>query len=101
MLEHSGMHHAAAQNFHPAGALARRAPAAVAELAFDVHLCGRLGERKERRPEPHLGAWMRRSVWAKCTNVAFRSTKEMPSSTARPSIWENAGACDASNGSLR
>src|SRR5258708_24606786 len=34
-------------------------------------------------------------------NVAFKSTKLIPSSTQRPSIWANAGACDASKKSRR
>ena len=39
--------------------------------------------------------------WAKWIRVAFRTTKEIPSSTASPSIWEKAGECDGSNASLR
>ena len=38
---------------------------------------------------------------AKWISVALRSTNEIPSSTASPSIWEKAGACEASNASLR
>ena len=39
--------------------------------------------------------------WAKWISVALRSTNEIPSSTASPSIWLNAGECDASKASLR
>jgi hypothetical protein len=39
--------------------------------------------------------------WAKWISVALRSTNEIPSSTASPSIWEKAGECDASNASFR
>ena len=38
---------------------------------------------------------------AKWLRVAFKSTKEIPSSTTRPSIWAKTGACEASKGSLR
>ncbi len=38
---------------------------------------------------------------AKWSSVAFRSTKEMPSSTASPSICQKTGACEGSNGSFR
>ena len=55
VLEHLGMHHAAAEDLHPAGALAGGAAAAAAELAAHVHLGRRLGEREERGPEAHLG----------------------------------------------
>ena len=48
------MHHAGAEDFHPAGLLAGRAAGAAADLTLHVHLGGRLGERKERRAEAHL-----------------------------------------------
>src|SRR5207244_1006971 len=38
---------------------------------------------------------------AKVASVALKSTKLIPSSTARPSICSNTGECDASNGSRR
>ena len=55
------MHHPAAEDLHPAGALARGAAAAVAELALDVHLGRRLGEREERGPEARLRRRARRT----------------------------------------
>ena len=38
---------------------------------------------------------------ANVARVALKSTKLIPSSTARPSICSNTGACDASKGSRR
>ena len=45
-----------------------------------------------------VGEKNRRAKWV---SVALRSTNEIPSSTASPSIWENAGECEASNASFR
>src|ERR1700693_6663525 len=47
------MHHAAAQNLQPVLAFAE-ADLALVAAALDVDLERRLGERKERRPEPHV-----------------------------------------------
>ena len=55
LLEHARMHHAAAENLHPAGALAGTAAGAMTELALHVHLRRRLGEREERGAEAHRG----------------------------------------------
>ena len=45
-----------------------------------------------------VGEKMRR---AKVARVALKSTNEIPSSTANPSICSKTGECDASNGSRR
>ena len=76
-------------------------PLPVAELALDVHLGRGLGEREERGPEARPRSSGEKNRWAKWVSVALRSTNEMPSSTARPSICAKAGACDASKASLR
>ena len=47
------MHHAAAENLQPVVAFAE-ADFALVAAALDVDLERRLGEREERRPEPHL-----------------------------------------------
>src|SRR5438445_7146857 len=51
--QHVRMHHAAAQNLQPVFALAEADFALVAG-ALDVDLKRWLGEREERRPEPHV-----------------------------------------------
>src|SRR5262245_6635609 len=53
IAQHVRMHHAAAENLHPVLAFAEPDLALVAP-ALDVDLEGRLGKRKERRPEAHL-----------------------------------------------
>ena len=53
ILQHFRMHHAAAQDLHPAGMFADAAAAAAADAAIDVHFRAGLGERKIRRPETH------------------------------------------------
>src|SRR5512138_2491562 len=50
-IEHVGMNHSRAENFHPSGVLAARTPGSVTQLALDIHLRGRLGEREEARTE--------------------------------------------------
>src|SRR6185437_8888079 len=50
-IEHVRVHHSGAQDFHPPGALARRATRPLAETALDVHLGRRLRERKIAWPE--------------------------------------------------
>ena len=91
VLEHRLVHHPAAEDLHPARSLARGTAAPVAELALDVHLGGWLGEGKnEGRNRVFVAAEKNR--WAKWVSVALRSTKEIPSSTASPSICEKAGS---------
>src|SRR5258706_8698774 len=51
-FEHGRVHHAAAEDFDPAGLLAHRTAGAVARPAADVHFGARLGVREEARPEP-------------------------------------------------
>ena len=48
------MHHAAAQDLHPPGALARSTPGPAADGARHVHFGRGFGEREKRRPEAHL-----------------------------------------------
>src|SRR6266436_2686421 len=51
--QHVRMHHAAAENLQPVLAFAE-ADLALVAAALDVDLERGLGERKERRPEPHV-----------------------------------------------
>src|SRR5262245_41534675 len=55
VLQHVRMNHAAAEDFHPIIAFAEAHLALVA-LTLDVDLERWFGERKVRRPEPHLHA---------------------------------------------
>src|SRR5207248_11357565 len=55
VLQHLGMHHSAAEDFHPILALAEPDPVLVAP-ALDVDFERRFREREIRRPEPHLDA---------------------------------------------
>jgi len=54
-LENVGVHHTAAEDLKPACALADVAALAVADVAADVNLGGRLGEREVRRAHADLG----------------------------------------------
>ena len=56
------------------------------------------GKKHGRKRVCVVGAKKRCAKWI---SVALRSTKEIPSSTASPSICANTGACDASKGSRR
>ena len=51
VAQHLGVHHAGAQHFDPALALAGGAARAVALVALDIHFAARLGERKMMRAE--------------------------------------------------
>src|ERR1019366_9670345 len=53
IAQHVWMHHAAAEDLQPVVTLAEAYLALVA-VALDVDLEGGLGEREERRAEPHL-----------------------------------------------
>ena len=101
VLEHRRMHHAAAEDLHPAGALARGAAAPAAELARTSISADGSVNGKIRGAEAHLGARRAKNRRAKWSSVALRSTKVIPSSTASPSTCANTGACDASKVSLR
>src|SRR5665647_1528673 len=53
-LEDRGMHHAAAEDFDPAGLLAGCTPRALADLARHIHLGARLREGEEARTKARL-----------------------------------------------
>src|SRR5579863_8512425 len=55
VLEHPGMHHAAAEDLDPPGPLAHGTAPGAADEAGDVDLGAGLRERKEARSEPDLG----------------------------------------------
>src|SRR5208337_476976 len=47
------VYHAGAHDFEPAGIFANPASGTAAQYTAYIYLCGRLGKRKEARPEPH------------------------------------------------
>src|SRR5450756_1620659 len=63
-------------------------------ISADGSVNGKKLGRKRVRVDP-------KNLLAKWVSVAFRSTKLIPSSTDRPSICANTGACDASKKSRR
>ena len=56
VFQHVGIHHAAAENLDPSGVLAKVAACAAADVAGNVHFCGRLREREVRgaQTDAHL-----------------------------------------------
>ena len=75
-------------------------PAAVADVAGDVRLDRRLGEREVVRAE--LGsALLAEERLHEQSRVPLRSASVIPSSTASPSTWWNIGVCVASGVSRR
>lgn len=62
VLEHVGVHGAAATDFHPAGALAATATFATAEYAAHVHFSGRFREGEEAGAETGLDAFAKELV---------------------------------------
>ena len=55
VAKHVGVHHAGAQHFNPATALAYITAFALAEYAFYVHFHAGFREREERRAEADFG----------------------------------------------
>ena len=100
VAEHDRVDHAGAEDRHPAGPRARRAPRAVADDAQDVERHGRLGERVVAGPEPGRPAGAEHRV-GELVEQALEVAIDVPSSTIRPSTWKNSNAWLASTASYR
>ena len=89
------------EDLHPPGALARGAAArrGTSWHSTSISADGSVNGKNDGRKRVFVAGEKNR--WAKWVSVALRSTNEIPSSTARPSICEKAGACEASKASLR